>query len=286
MTELQKTEFDILVHLDAACSKLGIPYYLVCGSALGAVKYGGFIPWDDDIDVAMFRDDYEVFLKEAPKLLPEHLFLQNWHTDPACPQISSKLRNSKTAYIEESAANIAMHHGVFIDIFPLDGYPAGKLEQNLLELRKRIYVAMLQSACEYPRGNLGAMLCKICRLSGLVKHTDRVAKRYERMISSYPVAKSELVCNHANWQGKLDYSPKTHFANGFVANFEGLVVKIPKEYHLYLTQKYGEYSQDPPKAAQNGHHHYFVCDCNRAYTDFINEERRKNHEILEKRREE
>ena len=77
MTKLQQTEFDLLKTTVDICDKLGITYYLVCGSALGAVKYSGFIPWDDDVDIAMPRLDYKRFCKEAPELLPEYYFLQN-----------------------------------------------------------------------------------------------------------------------------------------------------------------------------------------------------------------
>lgn len=268
MTELQKTEFDILVQFDAVCRKLSLPYFLVCGSALGAVKYGGFIPWDDDIDVAMYRADYEIFLREAPALLPKHLFLQNWRTDPACPQIGSKLRNSNTTFMEKTAAVLPMNHGVFIDIFPLDGYPEGKLAGKLFEFRKRLWTAMLQSGCEFPRSGAGRLICRFCRISGIVKHTDRVAKRYERMITRYPVREDGIVCNHANWQGVLDYSPVSHFGQGAEGSFEGLPVRLPEQYGEYLTQKYGDYTQDPPPERQVGHHYCAVCDCCVPYTEY------------------
>lgn len=77
MTELQEIEFGLLQQFLSICEQLNLTYYLVCGSALGAVKYGGFIPWDDDIDVALPRKDYEIFCRKAPQILPEWCFLQN-----------------------------------------------------------------------------------------------------------------------------------------------------------------------------------------------------------------
>ena len=82
MTELQEIEFGLLQQFLSVCEQLNLTYYLVCGSALGAVKYGGFIPWDDDIDVALPRKDYEIFCREAPRILPEWCFLQNYHSEP------------------------------------------------------------------------------------------------------------------------------------------------------------------------------------------------------------
>ncbi len=124
MNALQKRELELFQAFLQVCRQLKLPYFLVCGSALGAVKYQGFIPWDDDMDIAMLRPDYEVFLAQAPALLPGHIFLQNYKTDPAFPAIYSKLRLSGTLFLEASARDLPIHQGIFIDLFPLDGYPA------------------------------------------------------------------------------------------------------------------------------------------------------------------
>ena len=99
MNALQKRELELFQAFLQVCHQLKLPYFLVCGSALGAVKYQGFIPWDDDMDIAMLRPDYEVFLAQAPALLPGHIFLQNYKTDPAFPAIYSKLRLSGTLFL-------------------------------------------------------------------------------------------------------------------------------------------------------------------------------------------
>ena len=78
MNDLQKVEFELLKVFIETCEKLNLNYFLVCGSALGAVRHGGFIPWDDDMDVGMYREDYNKFMELAPALLPEGLFLQNY----------------------------------------------------------------------------------------------------------------------------------------------------------------------------------------------------------------
>lgn len=137
MNELQKVEFDLLCEAVRIFSDLKLTYYLVCGSALGAIKYGGFIPWDDDMDIALPRDDYEIFIKEAGCRLPDGLFLQNHHTEASFPQIFSKLRNSRTTYIEKSISALPINHGVYIDIFPLDEYPADRGAQRRLEFEKQ-----------------------------------------------------------------------------------------------------------------------------------------------------
>ena len=81
MTDLQQVEFKLLQAVDIVCKQLNINYYLICGSALGAVKYSGFIPWDDDLDIGLLRPDYEIFVEKAQELLPNSYFLQNYRTD-------------------------------------------------------------------------------------------------------------------------------------------------------------------------------------------------------------
>lgn len=275
MTPLQQKEFELLKRFVELCETLQLRYYLVCGTALGAVKYGGFIPWDDDVDVAMPRGDYEIFLEKAPGLLPQGIFLQNYRTDPAFPQIFSKLRNSNTTYIEKSAAALPINHGIYIDIFPLDGYPAEPREQRRLEVRKKLCLHLLGSAFAEPKPLKSRILYKLKRAAGFHRRTARIAARYDAMIRQYSLSDSGLWCNHGNWQGKLEYAPGEQYGEGRMVTFEGLSVRVPELTHEYLTQKYGDYSQDPPVEDQVGHHYHEVCDVDRPYTDY---RKRRNSE--------
>lgn len=272
MNELQKTELNLLHCFLEICKTLDLRYYLVCGSALGAVKYQGFIPWDDDVDVGMPREDYQRFLKEAPALLPEYLHLQNFHTDPAVPHIYAKLRDFRTTYIERTSAKLPIHHGVFLDIFPLDGYPSGKLAGKLLELRKWNYRGQLACAFDTERSGFTLLRYRLYCAMGCRRRIAKIAAKYDKMIRRYPVDGSELICNHGNWQGKLEYAPAEQYGNGYEAQFEGLTVIVPEQFDRYLRQKYGDYLADLPLEQQVGHHDYTVLDCHRPYTDYINKE--------------
>lgn len=268
MNELQKTELELLKVFTGICDRLGLRYYLVCGTALGAVKYGGFIPWDDDVDVGLLRQDYEVFLEKAPELLPEHLFLQNYRTEPAFPAIYSKLRNSETTYIERSASRLPINQGIGIDIFPLDGYPEDLAQQKKLEYRKQIYRRLL-SVAYLPNRKWKWLFVAPFRLLRVHKHTAALARRYENMITRYPTANSAVIANHGNWQGKLEYAPAEQYGSGARGKFEGLEVWLPEQYDAYLRQKYGDYALDPPAAEQVGHHYYTVCDPARSYREYL-----------------
>ena len=272
MTDLQKIEFDMLREFANICDKLGLTYYLVCGSALGVAKYNGFIPWDDDVDVALLRPDYEIFCDKAQSLLPPHLFLQNHMTDSRYPYLFSKLRNSETTFIESGLTWLDMNHGVYIDIFPIDGYPATIPEQQKLEKRKRILKLQCLSAVK-PNANMRWMtraFLRAERLCGCHKRTAKTLAKLTCLLSAYRPESSDIWCNHGNWQGKLEYAPREQYGNGTWATFEGLRVRIPEQYDAYLTQKYGDWRADLPKEQQVGHHYAEIIDVERPYTHYNN----------------
>ena len=120
MNEIQKVELNLLKEFVKVCEKNNLRYFMVGGSALGCVRHKGFIPWDDDIDVAMPREDYEKFMKMQDEL-PSYCFIQNYKTDPHYIYNYGKLRDSRTTFIESYYKYHRINHGVWIDIFPLDG---------------------------------------------------------------------------------------------------------------------------------------------------------------------
>lgn len=272
MNDLQKVEFNLLSEFISICEKLNISYFLVCGSALGAAKYNGFIPWDDDIDVALYREDYDKFMKEAPSLLNDNYFLQNCHTDREYPYIFSKLRNSNTTYIEKSLSKLKINHGVYIDIFPLDGYPSKRIDRIVFEIKKKWYKLLQITVLDANYSFKAKCLKKIFIFFNIDKKINNILKKYEKLISKYGVSKSKLICNHGNWQGKLEYAPKWHYGNGTISNFEGLNVRIPENFDAYLKQKYGDWKADLPEDKKIGHHYFTILDLTKSYKEYIKED--------------
>lgn len=268
MTELQRTELEILNSFITVCGKLNLTFYLVCGSALGAVKYGGFIPWDDDIDVAMPRRDYEMFLSSAQALLPGYYFIQNYRTERDCPFFYTKLRDSRTTFIEKSVRDIKINHGVYMDIFPLDGYPDVPCEIKHLERQKKSLTLKIASAFAINKTQKRKvrLFFRAERLLGCHRRTKRYTQKLDKLYAKYSLENSALWCNHGNWQGKLEYAPKEQYGSGAWAVFEGIKVRIPERYDDYLTQKYGDWRADLPDSEKQGHHYCEVCDLSRPYT--------------------
>lgn len=119
----QQVMLEILKVIHSICVKNGIKYTLIAGTLLGAVRHKGFIPWDDDCDIAMLRPDYERFLEIAARELPKEYFLQTQKTDPNYPLFFAKVRKNSTLLIETGETGEEnYHHGVFVDIFPFDYY--------------------------------------------------------------------------------------------------------------------------------------------------------------------
>lgn len=269
MNALQKAEFEILREFVRICDELRLTYFLVCGTALGAVKYGGFIPWDDDIDVALPRKDYEIFCERAQSFLPEHLFLQNHRTESVYPRIYSKIRNSNTTYIEKTTSNLPMNHGVYIDVFPLDGYPSEAKEIKRFERQKKIRKLQIECALNVDYGFLRNTFFSLERCAGFHKKTAVIIDLLEREMTKWPTDTSALWCNHGNWQGRLEYAPREQYGDGLMVTFEGLPVRVPARYDEYLTQKYGNWRADLPPEKKVGHHYYDVMDLERSYRDYL-----------------
>ena len=269
MTELQRKSFELLQLIVKICDKYDIKYYLVCGSALGAVKYKGFIPWDDDIDVGMLRPDYNLFLEIAQKELPDWCFLQNYRTESMFPQTYSKLRNSNTTFLEKDIAGLAINHGIYMDIFPIDGHPRGTIGRIMFDFKFKINTWIRYSIFENHPNQKIQSRNKILRVLRIHKLATIAHRGMERMLSGYSLEKSELWCNYGNWQGKLEYAPKWHYGEGTWAEFEGLKVRIPENYDAYLTQKYGDWRADPPPDLQKSHHKCLICDTEKSYTQYL-----------------
>ena len=270
MNKLQEKEFELLKLFIDICNKYDLKYYLVCGSALGAVKYKGFIPWDDDIDVALLRDDYEKFLEIAPHELPSWVFVQNCRTEPDYPHLGTKLRNTNTTYLEKDFKNLDLNQGIFIDVFPLDGYPNSIEEQKELEKKKMYFYRRRFTKLAKPihKDILLTIYSLLYLFFGMFKNTQKACLGNEELIKKYSPKESELWCNYANSIRKYEYSPKSHYGEGIFMKFEGLDVRIPEDYDGYLTLKYGDYKADLPDKLKVPSHHYLV-DLEKSYKEYV-----------------
>ena len=244
INELRQVELEILRNCIRAFEQLHIQYFVVQGTLLGAVRHHGFIPWDDDIDIGMLREDYEIFLREGKAFLPAHYFIQTHDTDPAYPHGFAKVRNSNTAFVETTCKNLPMNHGIYIDIFPFDYYPDGKLARVKFETQKLLLRYRIRCSLYIPdddkRSVKNFIRSCIKRVSKIVYPSLDVA--LEKQVQLYQREKSGRyrINNGSPW-GKRECIPAEWLDTVTTMKFEGMDVNAPIQYKAYLTHVYGDY---------------------------------------------
>jgi len=130
LRKVQLTQLEIAREIKRVCEENDIAYFLSDGSFLGAVRHQGFIPWDDDMDMAMPRKDYEKFCRIAPEKLKKEYCLQSWYTDPNYGLPFAKVMKRGTVYLESKKTRRLQENGFYVDIFPVDNMPEAPKEQT------------------------------------------------------------------------------------------------------------------------------------------------------------
>lgn len=261
LKDMQTIEFDMLKEIKRICKKLNITYYLCGGTLLGAVRHKGFIPWDDDIDVLFKREDYEkleeYFKKHNNQVNNYKLLSLNLTDDYYYPMM--KLVDTNT-YMCETDTQEIKSLGVYLDIFPLDGYPnnkmVGKFHLKRLNFLKKSHYMAYTSTFSTGRKLLKPikyLWFKWATLRGarnLAFKTEKLAKKYKR--------KDCLVWANTSIGDKKELLPKEVFETLDEYEFNGEKFTSMKNYDAYLSSMYGDYMKLPPKDKQITHHHYIA----------------------------
>ena len=267
--KLQSIELDALLNVDAVCSKLGIKYFLVGGTLLGAVRHKGFIPWDDDIDIGLLRDDYEIFIQNAQNILPSHLFVQNYKTDPEVPFNFTKIRDCRTTFVEKTMKNIKMNHGVYIDVFPIDYYPksriCGKAKDSILDFISLYFSRVYYRDKEIHYSPLRKMAHFLCRCFFRKTHQAVVARDFFIKFGK----KTNQMKNYSGAWGSREIVPAECFNEFIRLDFEGHQLMAPAAYDLYLRHIYGDYMTLPSVEKRVAHHYTDKIDLNQPYTNYL-----------------
>lgn len=255
----QLKQLDILKNVDSICKKNNIRYWLDGGTLLGAIRHRGFIPWDDDIDIAMTIEDFKKFKVVAQKDLPDNLFLQTQETDPSAPPHHyAKIRDLNSFYVEyQDDFTKPYKKGIYIDIFCFVDYPSvspkilGFLSKNISKslaiLRKKRYFQDFKSVCEIPYFLFKYVLfISIWRLLSLFRGG-------EGKYMSFQIEDNALGIIHY----KDSIFPLT------VNRFEDSEFPVPNNSDAYLTDQYGDYMVLPPENKRQIHAVYIHADLNK-----------------------
>ncbi len=251
LRNVQMKQMAILKQIDGICQKHNIDYWLDGGTLLGAVRHKGFIPWDDDIDIAMRASDIERFEKAAKEELPEWLFLQNRQTDPFCKEDITKVRDLNSLYIEYSDTFYEPYErGIYVDIFPMVPYPSVSrgfikkvcrgysVANSILSKPQRI---SLRSLAEFLYFSIKK------RILGIMWKTACALK-----------SKDEFFSNIIQQNGYgIMHRTKDIFPVSTIS-FEDTTFCAPCNPDAYLSDLYGNYMQMPPEEKRKGHAIFYV----------------------------
>lgn len=246
--EKQKVQLKIFEEFDSICQKHGVEYFMAQGSLLGAVRYKGFIPWDDDIDVLMDYREIEKLMPIFKKEASAELLLTNHGVEPHYPLTWSKIRNTNTVSMPKRYEKIPINWGFCIDLFPMYPVSNNKLIRNIevfvFKVGRKILLSEYAACEENPSlftkffAVFPAAFRRFCANCGTVM---------------FKMHKKETEHLYITCRGGHVIKRATVYAEKKTLAFENGDYPVPGDYHKYLTDMYGDYMTPPPEEEQKGH---------------------------------
>lgn len=266
LTGAQVAILNIFKEVKPLLESSSTPYYLLGGSLLGAVRHKGFIPWDDDIDIGIVREDYERFLSTVAKHLPENLELRSYRDDSDHHYYFSRIVD-KRFYMRREGSFITRNENLWVDIFPLDGMPNNPIVRRLHMLRL-LYVRMRYHIACFDKVNLHRPHRPLSErfVIALVKffhgHGGKNYKKWlvklDNLLRRYTVENSDWVVNFMGQYKFKEMFPKSYYGQGNMYDFEGMKLQGPENYDAVLSQMYGDYMKEPADKDKNVHDAHLV----------------------------
>ena len=263
--DIQLKAIECLDELDRICKKNDIPYFIAWGTALGAVRHKGFIPWDDDVDVSMTYDNYLKFLEVCKTdLNTDKFFLQTPDTDYNTLVNYAKLRMNNTTSMDKEYSHIKMHWGICIDVFPIRNAPESKFKRKELVFFSMLYRLTLRRQVITGRNKfLVDTLCTIF-----------TEKRFRKMLlnkinSLCPKEETSDIFDVEGISIKKPFYPRNLVDEIEPIEYEGRYLPAPKNIDAYLSYMYGDYMTPPPEDKRTGHSGIIV-DLEKNFTEYQN----------------
>lgn len=271
MVNIQSVLIGYLLEIDRICRKHNIKYFLGGGTLLGAVRHNGFIPWDDDADIMMLREDYDKFLEVAQDELPEGMTLQTSKTDKYCHYPFAKVRLDSTMFATKySKTHSKMNNGMAFDIFAHDKTANSVLGQKLhmqfmLLIRSMIFNKWNHRKIDNKK-KVQSFLANILKVIFPIRFSEWIQYRLFKMFKHKKNAK--YLCDGMGRNIRRGAFPINYLDEVEYINIHGHDFPIPKEYDKYLTYLYGDYMKLPPASRRQTSHSIVQLDMSE-YSKFI-----------------
>ncbi len=260
---------DLLITFDKRCRDIGVKYHVSFGGLLGIVRHNGFIPWDDDIDVCMLREDYEKFLSIYKDSIQYPYFFQQPGKDKGYYFSFSRLCNSNTTCIPETFKYQEYNHGVSLDIFVLDNCIEEYAESNYNTIKNLI----LENSANMRRSNPNPSKYDLERIkqyppsdaSQVIKQIDEICTRYKSLKTNKVILAQQTFYHYTKmiWERK----DVTELID---VDFYGYKVMIPQNFSKILEVTYGNYMEMPPVDKRGTWHSNVFWDLDKSYLNYFN----------------
>lgn len=265
LKKLQSIELEILKDFIDVCQRHSLVYYVAGGTAIGAFRHKGFIPWDDDIDVNMPREDYDRFLKYAETELSEKYNVQHIDNTDGYVLTFAKMNLKGTVFIEATDTNRRYEQGIFIDIFPMDKLPTDEKEQQK-QIKKTFFWARVISLSEYalPKlpNNINPLISAVAKVALPVLHgvlrcfgfnARKAYRHYLKYAEKYNGTDENYYIDYACLTPLVTKVSHDDIFVGSTGEFEGIKVRMLLDHDRQLRVQYGDYMQIPPVDKRHNH---------------------------------
>ncbi|MBQ8731328.1 MAG: LicD family protein [Oscillospiraceae bacterium] len=271
LVQVQQKSLEMALYFRDFCQAHGLAFFLCGGCLIGGLREGGFIPWDDDVDVFMPRPDYERLGALWEEFADTSRYSFQAPTQDQCTHnLFQTVNDNHTTYIKQLQADLDINHGIVLDILPLDGCPSGKLPRMAQKLWAYLYSIYCAQVVPQNHGQAVTLAGKLAL--GLVpsqKMRYRIWKFAEKRMSRWYFYDCEKITELCSGPGYMQNEyPAVCFHTAGEVSFEGHIFPAPADSDQYLTMAFGDYMTPPPPEKQVCHHGLVWCDTNRPYTDY------------------
>lgn len=279
LRELQLKQLDMLVYFRDFCQKNNLTFYLIGGALIGALRNGGFVPWDDDVDVMLPRADYEKLQKLWKQQNADGRFrLLKTDDEMFTGNIFITITDTNYTMVKSNQVDVDIPHGLVLDVFPLDVCPDSRFARKMQYVWTMLYSLFLAQVVPENHGGILSFGSKV--LLGIVrskKLRNKIWRFCEKKMTQYKLADNKCVtelCSGPYWM-KVEY-PKHIYDGVDYVEFEGIKMPCMSGYDEYLTMVFGDYMTEPPKEQQVPHHDIAYIDLNTPCAEY--DRRRKTND--------